>query len=174
MPGSTLRIRGRPSVLLAVALAIGLSYGVFAAVHGFKKRYREELVIAGGISVPLYPGASQAVNLRLTNRYGFDIALMQFEIGLTLDTRHRVAGCSPRQDFRLVQIPGGNYPVLMRARSSATLTQLGVRQLPRLKMVDRDVDQSACRGTTVKLRYRVLVRKLRARERSILRRRAPG
>lgn len=173
MPGRAFRFGATPAAGLAVVLTVLGSYGVYAAVHRFVKHHRTELVIRGRINVPLFPGASQPVDPRLTNRYGFDVALVRVSVGISLDARHRSAGCSPRQDFRVVQIPRSAYPVLMRARSSGTLSALGVRRLPRLVMVDRDVDQAACHGTKLKLRYRVVVRQLRARERAILRTRVP-
>lgn len=171
MPGRGLRVRLTPTALLACALAIGVSYGVYAAVHRLVRDRRPVLQISGRLELPLYPGASQPVDPRLTNRYGFDVALMRMTVALSLDARHRTAGCSPSQDFRVRQLPARAYPILMRARSSATLDQLGVQRLPYLVMVDRDVDQAVCQGTKLKLRYRVLVRKLTARERAVLRRR---
>jgi hypothetical protein len=170
MQRAGLRANAARSAALAAVLALGLSYAVYAAVSRVATPHRPPLTIGGRVDLPLYPGDTQPVDLQITNRYSFDVALLKLTVELSLDTRHRTAGCSATRDFRVVPMPGWTYPILMRAHSSATLAQLGVRRLPYLRMVDRDVDQASCRGTQLGMHYRVVVRRLNTRERALLRR----
>ena len=136
--------------MLLVAAAVGLAARAANHTDG-----PGGLVITGSADVPLSPGTSQPLDLRLQNRYRFDVRLTQVRIKVSINQPHRRAGCSSR-DFRVRQLPHSVYPLRLARRSATTLSWLGVRTLPVLAMRNRPHwNQDGCKGATVNLAYAI-------------------
>jgi len=156
--------RALAASIVALASVLLASYAVYAAVRHARRSGQGSLSISGALRVPLRPGVHGDVDARLTNRYPFDVLVTELALAISLDQRHRVVGCSATADFAVRQLPRSAYPLLVPARSSRTLSALGVRKLPRLAMVDRpDRDQDPCRGTELTLHYRAVVHRAPSR-----------
>jgi hypothetical protein len=105
--------------------------------------------------VPLRPGSTERLNLALTNRRRFTLWVRRLTIRVSVDRRHRARECSVRRDFAVRQLRRSAYPIRLRRRTTRRLSALGVRVLPRVAMRDfRRVNQDACKGATLRLRYR--------------------
>jgi hypothetical protein len=117
--------------------------------------------IAGGPSGPLYPGGQAPLDLALTNPYQFDLSVTRIAVALT---GTGAAGCfasGPQTSFAVVQLPAAAYPLRLPARTTTTLSALGVpaAQRPQLVMLNTAFNQDACRGASLSLAYSGLARK---------------
>jgi len=73
-----------------------------------------------------------------------------------------VAGCSARRDFAVRQLQRRAYPIRLPRGRTRRLSALGVRVLPRLRMRNlAGRNQDACKGASLRLRYRGRARKTR-------------
>jgi hypothetical protein len=125
------------------------------APHG-----QRTFVIAGNLRGPLWPGSSQRLNLRLTNRTRYRLWITRLRIGVSVDRAHGRAGCSPRRDFAVRQLERRAYPFALERHSRRRLSSLGIRRLPRVAMRNlAHVNQDACKGARLRLRYRGLARR---------------
>ena len=153
MVASRRRVRVRadlPGILVALACATGVAVAK-PGTHGHAVR---SFAISGSASRPMSPGHAVALNLRLTNRRKFPVLIRQVRISLSVDARHRRAGCSVRRDFAVRQLPRRLPARAVPARSRRTLRRLGVRRLPRLVMPNLRRNQNACKGARLKLSFR--------------------
>ncbi len=107
----------------------------------------------GKLALPLRPGTSQALDLRLTNPHKWDLRVVRLSIAISVDRAHEAAGCRRGTQFRQVRIPPRFYPLRLRARSTRTLRQLGVKYPPRIVMRDLPRNQDACKGAKLTLRF---------------------
>ena len=145
-------------LLVPVAFALRATHG--GASH---KRHRQaSFAIKGNLRVPLRPGASARLNLRLINRRRVTLWVTRLKVRVSVDRRHRMAGCSVRRDFAVRQLRRRAYPIRMRRRSARRLSALGIHRLPRVRMRDLSrTNQDACKGASLRLRYSSRVRKSR-------------
>jgi hypothetical protein len=154
--------------VLALAGALLLIPAAFAATSS-THTWKRVLKIRGGLPQPLFPGASQQLDLALTNRAGAPLIVRRLRIRVRLDRAHRRAGCSVKRDFFVRQLPRRAFPIRLsgkRSRRSGrprgrtrTLTALGVRTLPQVGMRDRPyTNQDACKGARLRFRYKATAR----------------
>ena len=130
-----------------------------------KRHHRlRAFTVHGRLRVPMRPGSSERLDLALTNRRRFTLWVRRLTVHVSVDRRHRARGCSVRRDFTLRQLRRSAYPIRLRRRTTRRLSALGVRMLPRVAMRDlARVNQDACKGATLRLRYRgSVVRRRRA------------
>lgn len=113
-----------------------------------------DFVISGRPTRVLRPGVSAPIDLRLRNRRRHPRLVTRLHVAVRVDAAHRRAGCSRRRDFRVRQLPRSAYPLRLGPRRSLRLSRLGVRRVPRVRMVDlARVDQDACKGARLTFRY---------------------
>jgi hypothetical protein len=152
------------SLLGALLLLVPVAFAV-RAVRGStsaKRSRHASFAIRGKLRVPLRPGSSQRLNLRLINRRRFTLWVTRLKVRVSVDRRHRLAGCSARRDFAVRQLPRRAYPIRLRSRSARRLSALGVHRLPRVRMRDlAGTNQDACKGASLRPRYRGRARKSR-------------
>jgi hypothetical protein len=107
--------------------------------------------IMGDLADPLYPGAGpQKLDLVLVNPNRLPLTLTG---GITVTFAGTVPGCS-LSNFKVTHgMTAGS--VVMPARSSETLTQLGVPQTqwPLVSMLTTTTTQNACQGASLTLKY---------------------
>lgn len=155
-PPSGFASRAARTVVLALVIVGCLTYGVHAAVKRLAARAPRHgsLTVSGTLTVPLTPGSSRPIDVRLANSYPFALAVRGITVRLGVDRQHRRAGCSATRDFAIRQMPPRAFPIRVPASTSASLTDLGVDLMPRLAMINRPLlDQGACRGADLILRY---------------------
>ena len=112
----------------------------------------QPFVISGDLAGKLAPGSpSLPLNLTLRNPNNQAIAISVLTVAVTGSSAG--AACNAA-NFGVTQYPG-KYPLTIGANPTVSLTQLGVAAaaLPRVGMVDRPVNQDACRNVTVSLAY---------------------
>jgi hypothetical protein len=109
--------------------------------------------ITGDVPGSLSPGASGALDLQLTNPYGFPILVSKLNVAVEEGTTKE--GCSGVANFAVTQVPASGYPITLPANTSRTLSQLGIAAstMPQLRMLDTDSDQAACMGARIALDY---------------------
>lgn len=154
---SVLASRAARTVVLAVVIVGCLTYGVHAAVKRLAARAPRQgaLTVSGTLTVPLTPGSSRPIDVRLANSYPFALSVRGITVKLGVDREHRRDGCSATRDFAIRQMLPRTFPILVPASTSARLSDLGVDRMPRLAMINRPLrDQGACRGADLVLRYR--------------------
>ena len=145
------------TVAALLAAAAAGAHGLLAigrpATTPAKRHADPAFHIDGRLPRPLVPGASQPLNLRLTNRRRFGLRITRLTVGVTVDARYVAAGCRSSANFRVMQLARGAYPIRLRPRGRRTLRRLGVRQLPRVVMRNLASNQDACKGARLKFSY---------------------
>lgn len=141
--------------LLAAALVTPGAVALAArSTAGAPKGAKQAFGIRGSAALPLRPGTSQPLDLVLVNRRRGALWVTSLRILVAVDPRHSAAGCAARRDFAVRDLPARAYPIRLPGRAARRLSALGVRTLPRLGMRDlAHVDQNACKGATLRLRY---------------------
>jgi hypothetical protein len=148
-------------VLACVALGAALA-GAYAMAErhthsSAKTRYlHPRFKISGTLRVArLRPGVKRPLDLRLSNPHRFTIWVTSVRMSVSLDRAHRKAGCSVRRDFYTRPLPRSELPIKVRPRRKRRLRRLGVERLPAIGMRNlRTVNQDACKGARVRLKYR--------------------
>ena len=149
--GAALMLAG---VLAGVgAFAANLLPGDGSTATSADKRRPPKFKIRGNLRHPLVPGASQPLNLRLTNRYRFSLKVKRLTVRVRIDRAHAAAGCRASRDFRVTPLARRDYPIRLRPRRTRTLRALRVRRLPRVAMRNLSTNQDVCKGARLKLRY---------------------
>ncbi len=146
------------AVLAATGLAARQLVGEGPSVTKSSKNPHPIVKVSGNVARPLTPGTSQRLNLRISNRSKRRMVVTKLTISLTVDAAHRRAGCSRARSFRVTPIRRRNYPITLPARRARTLRVLGVRRVPRLRMLNLATNQDACKGARLRLRYSAKVR----------------
>jgi hypothetical protein len=117
-----------------------------------------DLRLAGDVAEPLYPGATAAVDVRITNPFPFDVEVS----GLTVTVRRVTTrggllnpACDGTVNLRVARPYSGRWRLLVPARRTRSLSSLGVprAQWPQLEMPNLPVNQDACKGTTFTFSY---------------------
>ena len=114
--------------------------------------------ITGGLQLPTYPGASLPLDLELRNPHGHTLRVTRISVELVVDAAHTRAGCDRQLEFRQVRMPARAYPIRLRPRQRVRLSRLGL-PLPRVVMLDRPVNQDACKGARLHFRYAGVARR---------------
>ena len=98
------------------------------------------------------PGASTPLDLGLFNPNSQALSITN--LTATVSSVSKVAaGTCTTADYAIQQY-SGNYPVVVNGRSSTSLSAVAASSLwPRLVMVNRNADQSGCKGATVQLTF---------------------
>jgi hypothetical protein len=110
----------------------------------------ENFTVNGSITPKLYPGASQPVNLSITNPNPENITVTEGSITLGVTT---IAGCSGSANFALSQNLTVN--AVVPADSTKSLSDLSIPQAdwPVLSMLDTTANQDACENATLTLTW---------------------
>lgn len=149
-------------LLTAVAAVLAAAVGASAAqlvVSGFGGKYdwheRPPLSfkLSGNLPGATRPGVSHPLDLLVTNPHRHSLGITRISVSIIVDQAHLNAGCRRRRDFRSVPMPPSSYPIRVRPRRTLTLRQLGVRVLPRVEMLRLPLNQDACRGARLTLKY---------------------
>jgi hypothetical protein len=155
--------------LVAALLVVGpAGYAATAAKHSRHRAFK----IRGGLRQPLFPGASQPLELTLTNRAGVTLSITRLRVRVRIDAAHRAAGCSAKREFAIRQLPRSAFPIRLPGRRNRrtgrplritrTLTALRLRTRPWVGMRDLPfTNQGACKGARLRLRFRGRARKSR-------------
>ena len=137
------------------AVVIPVSVAAHAFVSGAASRSDGKAGFR--ISVPalrlLAPGVSQRLNLRLSNPSRHSLLVTKLTVSLRVDAAHRRAGCSRKGSFRVTRLKRSQYPISLPAGRTGSLRALGVKRLPRLRMLNLPTNQDACKGATLRLRF---------------------
>lgn len=172
------RFRALPLPTLAVLLVAFVAIGsvVQASIrrhhhrHHRRDRAHARFDITGWVSVPLSPGSTAPIDVVLSNRLRHDLWIGGLKITVVVDPAHAARGCSATRDYVVSQLPRVFYPILLPGRRPYTaqwparlhwpgrqrwhLRDLGVTVGPSISMLNlRDVDQDACKGATLRLRF---------------------
>lgn len=161
---ATTRLSSRIALAGAVLLLGPGAFTVFAVVSAasVQQPRQRPLTIKGDLRVALRPGASQTLNLALTNRYRFTLWVTRLTVGVTVDRRHRAAGCSTSRNFAVRQMPSRAFAIALPRRRTRKLSVLRARPLPRIRMrFLAHSNQDACKGATLRLRYKAVARRSR-------------
>jgi hypothetical protein len=156
----------RATLALAIAaLVLGFAtLAVYAArAHHGRRPAKAKLALAGNLRKALRPGASQPIDVVLSNRNRFAVSVIKLRVTVSVRPRRRGAKCSARRDFAITQLNRRAYPIRLPARARRrSLSRLRVRHrlLPRITMRDlRHTNQNDCQRASLRLRYSVRVRK---------------
>ena len=110
--------------------------------------------ISGDATQGFAPGRSVPLDLVLTNPHSFTLKVT--EIAVDPDRVTSKPGCDGDDNFSVEPIPADRYPLSLPAKSTRTLSQLGVNDADKPAVVMNDlenVNQDACRGATVFFNY---------------------
>jgi hypothetical protein len=110
--------------------------------------------ISGNASQPFSPGATVPLDLTLDNPNPFTLEVAELVVSVEHQTTK--AGCDGLENYSAEQIPASRYPISLPARSTRTLSSLGVAVADRPAVTMNNlinVDQSACQGATVYFDY---------------------
>ena len=141
------------SALALAACVPSVSLAAHALLSSARPVNPSGFKICGRLAGPLAPGVSQPLNLRLSNRSRSSLLVTRLTVSLRLDAAHRRAGCSAKRSFRVTRLKRSQYPIALRARRTSSLRSLGVRRLPRVRMLNLPTNQDACQGATLMLRF---------------------
>ena len=112
--------------------------------------------ISGNADGALYPGSAAVyMNLSLTNPNSVTIYVTSLTVALSISATHSGPNpCTPSDfDVTHLQYTGG-YPIVLPP-GTKTLSQLGYTQFqqPSIRMLDRPLNQDACKGATLNFTY---------------------
>ena len=155
----TTRARRAAAIGLAACLLVAAA-GAAAAASAHHRPARAGLGIAGRPAGRLAPGAGVPIDLRLTNRRRFVLRVIRVTVSIRAKTSRR--GCDARRNFRVRPLTL-RHALRLGPGRSRTLAQLGYgrRLWPRIVMRDTPVNQAACAGARVALRYAATARRAR-------------
>jgi hypothetical protein len=154
----------------AVGTAVQASARHGHARHQRRDRGYDRFGISGRVAAPLWPGATQPVEITLSNRVRHVLWISGLKVTVAVDAAHVAAGCSASRDYFVTQLPREVYPIRLEARSPYTprwpatlrwpgtrgvrLSDLGVPLLPAITMLNLPtVDQDGCKGASLQLRF---------------------
>jgi hypothetical protein len=149
------------SALALAACVAPVSLGAYALVSSGHSVKAPAFKISGRLHGPLSPGVSKRLNLRLSNRSRHDLLITKLTVRLKVDAAHRRAGCRRKLSFRVTRLKRRQYPVSLPAGRTRSLRALGLRRLPRVRMLNLSTNQDACKGATLRLRFAGRARRAR-------------
>lgn len=109
--------------------------------------------ISGDVTGRLRPGAVMPVRLTVRNPHRFPIVVKRVRGTLSIDKAHARAGCDVRKNFSYRQNLRRWKPLKLRARAKVRFTGRRAPRAPNVLMRSRTVDQGACKGARLKIRY---------------------
>jgi hypothetical protein len=120
------------------------SWTILSPVHGF--------TIAGSLADPLYPGATSALNVQITNPYNFAIEVADLTVVPRAATT-RDGRPNPDCDGTVNLTTGHQFSgpsIVVPKQSTRSLSDLGIpqSQWPELLMPNLSTNQDACKGTS--------------------------
>lgn len=152
---------GVASVLGAIA-ALGLPLGdrtlpgAGTGGHADVRLRASPFRIGGDAVEPLSPGRSAPVDVTITNPRNTPLTVTRLRVRVRAVTAPRADAAHPcsRRDFGTRQVPKG-FTVTVPARGSRSLSDLDVPRTswPKVRMVNRPVNQDGCKGARLTLRY---------------------
>jgi len=112
--------------------------------------------IAGEVSRPLSPGVRARLNLRLTNPHRYRLRVRHLTVAVdtvNAPRANRAHPCAVR-DFAVQQFHRRSV-IKVDAHATGTLRNLDVRpgSWPRVRMLNRPVNQDGCKGAALTLAY---------------------
>ena len=115
-----------------------------------------DFTIEGSTASPLAPGADAPVEVRITNPHDSVLRVSELAVSVgdinapAADPVHPCSG----EDFAVIQFAGA-YPLELPARSTRTLSELGVAASawPQVVMANRPDNQDGCKQAQVTLRF---------------------
>jgi hypothetical protein len=164
-PSPTTRAATRRAALALAAAALGLgsaALAVYAAGAHHARHAKPSVALTGNVRKPLRPGASQPIDVVLSNKNRFAISVTKVKITVSVRPRRRGATCTARRDFTVTQLGRRAYPIRLPAHTRRPLSRLKVRSrlLPRLAMRDlRRTNQDGCQRASLRLRYSMRARR---------------
>jgi hypothetical protein len=150
------------AVLLGAASAYALTRGV-RDVSGTDAGGQSEVRLRagqfriGGDSVkPLAPGSSAPINVTFTNLRGSTLVVERLRVRVRAVSAPNADADHPcsRADFNVRQVPAG-FSVRVGPNATRSLQGLDVpvASWPRVRMVNRPVNQDGCKGASLSLSY---------------------
>ena len=148
----TSRARRAAAIGLTACLLLAVAGAAAAASAAHRRPARAALGIAGRPAGRLSPGIGVPIDLRLTNRRRFALRVIRVTVSIRAKTSRR--GCDTRRNFRVRPLML-RHPLRLGPGRSRTHAQLGYGRgrWPRIVMRDTPVNQAACAGARVALRY---------------------
>ena len=123
--------------------------------HGPRVALGSSIEISGTTRKWLHPGGSSRIYLGFANRGSKAVKLRHVRVTITGVDAPRADKGHPctRADFRVR--PMRSRPFVLSAHASTSLFRLGIPgwQWPRLRMLNRPVNQDGCKGATLTLSY---------------------
>lgn len=113
----------------------------------------QSFTLGGDLPGLARPGVSYALDVRLTNPHRYSLEITRVSVSIVVDPAHLNAGCRRRRDFRSIPMPPSSYPIRLPPRRTMRLRQLRVRFLPQVAMLSLPLDQDACQGARLTLKY---------------------
>jgi hypothetical protein len=145
----------RKLAILAIAIAAMAVAGVAAAPAlkqaGFGQapgQQKRNFTISGGLATQLTPGTSGALNLSFGNPNQQALEIERLTVSVTGTDS---AACGP-DNFTTTQY-AGSYPIAIPRGNSHLSHARAAATWPRVAMIDKPVNQDACKGVTVHLAY---------------------
>lgn len=112
--------------------------------------------ISGDADRPLSPGRSAPIDLEVENPFGDPLRVDELRVRVRAVRAPRADERHPctRRDFRVRQLRTG-FAVIVPAGATRSLDRLGVARSawPRVRMVNRPVNQDGCKGASITLAY---------------------
>lgn len=130
--------------------------------HAAKSK-QERFKIRGRIPRPLFPGHAAALNLRLKNPHHYTLRITRLTVSMRVDKAHRSVGCNRTLNFRIRRLKRKQYPIKLLAHRTRSLKQLRVKPLPRVVFRNLPINQDACKGARLRLRYAGRAQRWKAR-----------
>jgi hypothetical protein len=116
------------------------------------------LTLDGNLSTLLYPGASGALDVRISNPFSFDIHVSQLTVTVRRSTTRNGQpnpACDGTVNLTVLGQYSGPEPLRVPKKRTVSLSELGLprSQWPQLLMPDLPVNQDACKRTTFTFDY---------------------
>jgi hypothetical protein len=116
------------------------------------------LTLGGSLTQLLYPGATAALNVRITNPFSFDVNVAQLTVTVRPATTRNGQpnpACDGTTNLKVLRQYSGPSPLKVKSSRTVSLADLGVAQSqwPQLQMPDLPVNQDACKNTTFTFDY---------------------
>jgi hypothetical protein len=132
---------------------IGSSSASRSATVTLVVQKNQDFLISGNLGPQLLPGKKSPLDLSITNPNNFAIQITNLAVAVEEATSK--PGCSGTQNFKITQVPAARYPITLPQGQAKTLSQLGVADAdkPKVEMLDRALNQDACKGASIHLHY---------------------
>lgn len=115
---------------------------------------RPAFEICGELAGPLTPGTSQPIDMRISNHTRHRLRITRITVSLKPGRASSSAGCAVAASFRVARLRAEQYPIVVPPRSTRSLRALGVRPLPRVRMLNLASSQDACKAVKLRMDFR--------------------